>query len=564
IMPRAIDRILAAQKPDPLAIATLFAALSSGENSNPALAGKCLAVLAERVQTRELAGEQLAAIKAKLADPVGKILAGDKKSELYFHAVLLATSWQNERALSEAILTAADTAETAAKRSAAFDAIVSIKHPTTPQLAAAILAELDPASVTLRAAVLAALSRSSEPGVANVVQAAYPNLESELKPRAIELLTSRTIWAKELLAAIEKRQIPADALNANQVRKLLALQDKEIASLVAKNWGTLRTERDPAREEKLSEMRMVIRSVKGDPHTGQELFKKLCGQCHKIHGEGQEVGPDITLNGRSSFEQLLSNVFDPSLVIGASYQARTVITADGRVLSGLLVEDNTQRIVLKQQGGKLETIARDDIDEVKVSELSLMPEGIEKQLKPQEIVDLFAFLTLDKAPSDASARLIPGTLPIKPREEHDSRKYHEILNELMPGFATTKSGVGGVGLLSEYQGRAVVVRTHPVTEGQPCALTRTVTVPAGKRTRLALAVAHHAEPTGDWQLQVKVDGKELYKSVVGSKTTQQGWLETNIDLTPYAGKAIKLELLNQATGWNHEFGYWGRAEIISE
>ena len=68
------------------------------------------------------------------------------------------------------------------------------------------------------------------------------------------------------------------------------------------------------------------------------MFKKVCAQCHKIYGEGQDVGPDITSNGRASFDQLLSNVFDPSLVIGAGYQARIVTTTGGRVLTGLLAE----------------------------------------------------------------------------------------------------------------------------------------------------------------------------------------------------------------------------------
>jgi putative heme-binding domain-containing protein len=134
----------------------------------------------------------------------------------------------------------------------------------------------------------------------------------------------------------------------------------------------------------------------------------VCGQCHKLHGTGQEVGPDITVNGRSNFEQLLSNVFDPSLVIGASYQARTVLTTDGRVITGLLAEDNDQRVVLKVQGGKLETIARGDIEEMKISELSLMPEQLEKQITPAELADLFSLLSLDKRPSDPEAKLIPG------------------------------------------------------------------------------------------------------------------------------------------------------------
>jgi len=95
-----------------------------------------------------------------------------------------------------------------------------------------------------------------------------------------------------------------------------------------------------------------------------------------MYGEGKEVGPDITSNGRASFDQLLSNVFDPSLVIGKDYRPLTVATADGRVVSGLVVEDSDQRVVLKVQGGKLETIARKDVESSKQSQVSLMPEGI--------------------------------------------------------------------------------------------------------------------------------------------------------------------------------------------
>ena len=156
-------------------------------------------------------------------------------------------------------------------------------------------------------------------------------------------------------------------------------------------------------------MREKLQSEHGDPHRGQLVFEKLCGQCHKIHGKGQDVGPDITSNGRAAFEQLLSNVLDPSLVIGASYQARMIATDDGRVLTGLPVEDSPQRVVLKVQGGKLETVPRAEIETYKISELSLMPEGLENQLPSQELLDLFAFLLLDKPPSDPTARLIPGT-----------------------------------------------------------------------------------------------------------------------------------------------------------
>src|SRR5262249_17038658 len=192
-------------------------------------------------------------------------------------------------------------------------------------------------------------------------------------------------------------------------RKLVASKDRELLKQVQAQWGTLRTERNPEREKVVADMRAFLSKNRGDPMAGVKVFKNVCAQCHKIYGEGQDVGPDITSNGRSDFEQLLSNVFDPSLVIGAAYQATTVSTTNGRFLIGLVVEDGWQRIVLKTQGGKLETIPRNEIEEVAVSKVSLMPEGLEQQLKPQEIADLFAFLTLDKPPTDPTAKKIPGT-----------------------------------------------------------------------------------------------------------------------------------------------------------
>jgi putative heme-binding domain-containing protein len=81
---------------------------------------------------------------------------------------------------------------------------------------------------------------------------------------------------------------------------------------------------------------------------------------------------------------------------------------DGRVLTGIKVEDNEQRLALKVQGGKIETIPREDIEELKVSELSMMPEELEKQITSQELIDLFSYLSLDKPPSDPAARRLPG------------------------------------------------------------------------------------------------------------------------------------------------------------
>jgi putative heme-binding domain-containing protein len=298
-------------------------------------------------------------------------------------------------------------------------------------------------AIAFASQVLTALGRLDDPKVADLILTRYATFDPELQPSAIELLTQRASWAKQLLSQVGEKKIAATAINVNQARRIQALKDKNLTDLLSRHWGQVRDSRSPDRERVVAEMKALVRSQPGDPFAGEKVFKRVCAACHKIYGEGPDIGPDITSNGRNDFNQLLSNVFDPSLVIGAGYRVCTVVNKAGRVQSGLLVEDSPQRVVLKpaavaasslglrpeQNGkdapktktvgtesqptvavtvGKLEIIPRDDIDEFKLNELSLMPEGLEKQLSSEEIVNLFAFLILDKHPSDKTAKRLPG------------------------------------------------------------------------------------------------------------------------------------------------------------
>jgi putative heme-binding domain-containing protein len=99
-------------------------------------------------------------------------------------------------------------------------------------------------------------------------------------------------------------------------------------------------------------------------------------------------------------------------VVGRGFQATTITTTDGRILTGLLVETGSERVLLKLQGGSVQTIQRSQIEEMKTGELSLMPDSFDTQLTAQEIADLSAFLSLDKPPSDPAARALPGAGPM--------------------------------------------------------------------------------------------------------------------------------------------------------
>jgi putative heme-binding domain-containing protein len=411
VLPRALERILNAGDFRPGLVATLLQRLVERKDTatiRPALAAiaaKIRSMPRDRFQAmRDEIGTSLGLVvlDAEQANPMGQLVDD--------YRVFLAYCLPPERGLwfSERIFRNGDTRQET--RLAALDALIWGLPPdrATDMVSPILTGKGSNTTRSFQAQVLAALGRLDDPKVADIVLAAYPGFDPELKPRAIELLTQRPSWALALLDAVSKKSISTDALNINQLRRLTQFKDEEIQKRVKSTFGTIREGRDSNREQVIARMRDHLRNTPGDPAKGRLAFDKLCGQCHKIYGQGQEVGPDLTGVGRASLEQLLSNVFDPNLVIGASYQATTVATADGRVLTGLLAEDNDRRVVLRLQGGKLETIPRDQVEEKKVGALSLMPEDIEKQLTDREWADLFAFLCLDKAPDDPNAGPIPG------------------------------------------------------------------------------------------------------------------------------------------------------------
>jgi putative heme-binding domain-containing protein len=380
-------------------------------NDDAAMAAteRSLEILAAWVQSDEIPAGELDMLHNLLNAVVRRLWTGPQDHPVSQAAALLSTSWKDATAFATTRRVFERPGYTGDRRLQALRALVAAQAPGIPERALRVAADPGAGPVEFRGQVLATLGRIDDPVVAGAVLEHYPALDAALKPRAIDLLTQRTPWSLPLLDAIDAGKVPADVLDLNQVRKLQASKHAGLAARVKARYGTVREGRNPAREQVIAAMRKLLSTRPGDPHAGLLVFKKLCAQCHKIHGAGEDVGPDLTQNGRASFEQLLSNVFDPSLVIGSAYQATTVATTDGRVLSGLIAEESPLRVVLKTQGGKQEVIAREEVEAMKIGPVSLMPEELEKQLSEQELRDLFSFLTLDRPPTDPAARPIPGT-----------------------------------------------------------------------------------------------------------------------------------------------------------
>jgi len=411
MLPRAISVFSSDPRTKGATLASLIGNTLNEDLLDATAKQNCLNALAERLRQRSLTDEQQTAIAALLHDDSQLEGAGDLGAPLVVVRALLGS----EEAQQAVRGTFIDPDRKPADRVAALQTLIAADDANVLPAVKQVLADGNTAG-RLEASVVESLGGARHPDVARILIERFPHLDEDVQPKAIEVLTQRPGWSLALLDAIEAKQIDRNRLNVNQLRRLATFRDESVKTALARVYGQIRLDGRTDRQQVIRKHRELLRRTPGDPRAGVAVFRKICAQCHKMYGEGAEVGPDITRNGRNNWEQLLSNVFDPSLVIGPGYQARQLLTDDGRVLTGLPVEETDQRIILKIQGGKLETISRDQVEEYRVSNVSMMPEGIEKQLTPQELADLFAYLALDAPPEDPEAKLLPGA-PAPARRE---------------------------------------------------------------------------------------------------------------------------------------------------
>jgi putative heme-binding domain-containing protein len=136
----------------------------------------------------------------------------------------------------------------------------------------------------------------------------------------------------------------------------------------------------------------AVSSLTGRPDSGAAHFDKNCSPCHEYRGHGHAVGPNLAeFAGKSTADFLLA-ILDPNAAINPNFLAYNIDTKDGRALTGIIKGETASSLTLVQGGGVVETILRSDLQEIRASQLSLMPEGLEQSMAAQDLADLIAWL----------------------------------------------------------------------------------------------------------------------------------------------------------------------------
>jgi putative heme-binding domain-containing protein len=210
-----------------------------------------------------------------------------------------------------------------------------------------------------------------------------------MRAEILSALASREAWTDELLTHMEAGGISAGEIDLPLRQRLLGTRDANRQSRLRK---IFQAETTADRAAILSTYRPAI-AQSGDLVRGKAVFEKRCSTCHRQGTLGHEVGPNLASLTTKTPDSLLTAILDPSAAVEGKYLNFVVVTKEGRILTGLLATETASSITLLAAEGKTETVLRSDIEELQSTGKSLMPDGLEKELTPQDVRDVIAFLT---------------------------------------------------------------------------------------------------------------------------------------------------------------------------
>ena len=267
------------------------------------------------------------------------------------------------------------------------DAIRALAARQDEKLVAAIPALI--ADTNVRIEAIRAVAAFDRKEFGRLLLKRYPKFTTAEKLEVVQTLASRPDYGWQLTQAIKKKEVPrrdVPSYVARQLRRVVGNGFMEVWGLVDELPG-----KKAAAYKKFRELLKPEIIAKGDRKKGKLLFERSCMACHKLHGEGGQLGPDITGANRSSLDYLLGNILDPSGVIQDDYKMVMITMRDGRTLAGNVVSEDERQVKIRIVGQEV-TLAKSEIQSREVSPVSMMPEGILNTLKDEEVVDLFSYL----------------------------------------------------------------------------------------------------------------------------------------------------------------------------
>jgi putative heme-binding domain-containing protein len=283
-----------------------------------------------------------------------------------------------------------------AERVAILKALRSLKEKSAvPYLRGTLEASVGSEPVAFQVEALRTLAALDNDAAQNAARKLLDSKDVTLQREAVQVLGTQPAGAKLIGERFVAKQLPAELLPpVTDALRRHARNHPELGKLLTEVMkGGLLLSLDKAQVERVERL---VRS-KGNPQRGKDLYLNhrvlACVTCHRLEGLGGNVGPDLTrIWETQSVEKIMESIIEPSKEIKEGYQTYVATTTKGQVFTGLKVSQTPQELVLRDANAKEVRIPAKELEEVKASPQSLMPDNVVAQLTFEQFIDLVAFL----------------------------------------------------------------------------------------------------------------------------------------------------------------------------
>lgn len=292
-----------------------------------------------------------------------------------------------QTAFNEAEKTALNTKANTKERAGAIALLGLSTLPSAKQTLLSCLGKEQSAEV--QSAAIQTLGQHASADLASKVLPQWSQLQNTVKQELIELMISRPKLVNSILQSIDQPESPkASDLNASQIQSLIKHRDAAVAKLANLKLASVIP---PSRKSVIEKFQSSLQ-LPGDQAKGKVQFQMRCMACHIAEGAGVQVGPDLVTVKTRGQDALLEAIIDPHKEVAPQYIAYQFQTKDGRTFYGAITQDDAQAVTLKMMGGMSPVISRSDIQSSSSSGQSLMPEGLEGGMSPQDMADLLKYI----------------------------------------------------------------------------------------------------------------------------------------------------------------------------
>ncbi len=241
---------------------------------------------------------------------------------------------------------------------------------------------------SLQLAAAASLGRQESASAARLLLEGWRGYSPAVRREVIDALLSTVKRIDTLLTAIESDAVKPSELERDKKQVLLKHPNVGVRKRSVKLFGG---EFNSDRARVVAQLQSVL-DLDGDINRGREIFGKKCSVCHRVDEVGHAVAPDLSSVKNKSSSDLLIAILDPNREAQPNFNTYNVVTESGKIYTGIIASETANSITLRRSEAKEDVILRSTVEELTSTGVSLMPEGLEKELSPQDIADVIAFV----------------------------------------------------------------------------------------------------------------------------------------------------------------------------